>query len=110
MPSIALMAVMVAFFYFGVIRPQKKQAAKQQEMRDSVKIGDQIVTIGGLRGRVTKITDDAYQIETGDDHIQIEFIKKGLSYVVKPASGYEELKEENTAENTEDAAGSEENE
>lgn len=110
MPSLALMAVMVAFFYFGVIRPQKKQAAKQQEMRDAVKIGDQIVTIGGLRGRVTKITDDSYQIETGDDHIQIEFVKKGLSYVVKPASGYEEMKEVNTPESTESSDGSEDSE
>lgn len=90
MQSIILMAVMIAFFYFGVIRPQKKQAAKQQEMRNSIKVGDQVVTIGGIRGRITRITEDSYQIETGDDHIQIEFLKKGLSYVVRPASGYGE--------------------
>lgn len=52
-----------AFAYFFLIRPQKKQAQKLQELRDSLKVGDQIVTIGGILGKIVQIKEDVYVIE-----------------------------------------------
>lgn len=52
-----------AFAYFFLIRPQKKQAQKLQELRDSLKIGDQIVTIGGILAKIVQIKEDVYVIE-----------------------------------------------
>lgn len=82
-----LMGVMFAATYFFTIRPQKKRAAEMEKVRDAMQIGDQVVTIGGIRGRLVRITDDAFVIETAD-HSQIEFLKNALSYVVQPVDGY----------------------
>ncbi len=85
-----LLIVMFGFLYFFTIRPQKKRAEQMQKQRDELKIGDMVVTIGGIRGRITALRDDAFEIETGSDHMRVEFLKNALSYVVKPVQGYEE--------------------
>lgn len=51
---ILLMVAMFAIMYFVMIRPQKKQQKKEQEMRDSLQVGDEITTIGGIMGRLLK--------------------------------------------------------
>ena len=63
MMSLVLMVGMLALFYFLLIRPQKKREKKVAEMRNSLKEGDKIITIGGIHGRVVK---------TGEDFITIE--------------------------------------
>lgn len=62
-----LMVAMFAIMYFVMIRPQKKQQKKEQEMRDSLQVGDEITTIGGIMGRVVTVKEDSLIIETGAD-------------------------------------------
>ena len=56
---ILLMVAMFAIMYFVMIRPQKKQQKKEQEMRDSLQVGDEITTIGGIMGRVVTVKEDS---------------------------------------------------
>ena len=65
MMSLVLMVGMLALFYFLLIRPQKKKEKKVAEMRNSLKEGDKIITIGGIHGRVVKTGDDFITIEVG---------------------------------------------
>ena len=64
---IVLMVVLVAVMYFMMIRPQKKRQKEEQEMRSSLEIGDEIVTIGGIVGKVVTIREEDLIIETGAD-------------------------------------------
>lgn len=62
-----MFGIIIVFFYFLMIRPQKKKDKEQKEMRDSIQIGDEIMTIGGIVGIVVKKTEDTVVIETGGD-------------------------------------------
>ena len=62
---IVWLVVMFAVFYFMLIRPQKKQEKKQREMLAALQIGDKVVTIGGICGKISKLKDDYVYIETG---------------------------------------------
>lgn len=64
---IVLMVVLVAVMYFMMIRPQKKRQKEEQEMRASLEIGDEIITIGGIVGKVVTIREEDIIIETGAD-------------------------------------------
>ena len=88
---IVMTVVMVLALYFFIIRPQSKQKKEEEAMRGSLEIGDEIITIGGIVGRVVNINDDAETmiIETGADRTKIKMKKWALSSVVtektKPA-------------------------
>lgn len=69
------LGLMFAAMYFLMIRPQKKQQQKEKEMRENLRIGDQVVTIGGICGRVMKITDETIVLETGADRNKITLKK-----------------------------------
>ncbi len=71
--SLILMVVMVAAMYFLMIRPQKKKQKEEQDMRDSIQIGDEITTIGGIMGRVVTVKDDSIVLETGADRTKLKF-------------------------------------
>ena len=86
---LALLAVMFGAMYFLMIRPQKKRQEEMAKVRDNLKIGDTIVTIGGSRGKVVALSEDAFEIETGQEHHRMEFLRNALSYVVQPVDGYE---------------------
>lgn len=65
----------LAFLYFLVIRPQKKKEKKVSEMRKNLKVGDNIVTIGGIYGKVVKIKEDSLTIEIGADKTKLVVAK-----------------------------------
>ena len=65
--SIILMIVLIGVMYFIMIRPQKKRQKEEQEMRNSLEIGDEIITIGGIVGKVVTIREEDLIIETGAD-------------------------------------------
>ncbi len=67
--------LIIAVFYFILIRPQSKQKKKEEEMRNNLEVGDTIVTIGGIIGRVVSVKDDELVIETGADRNKMK-IKK----------------------------------
>lgn len=71
--SLILMVVMVAAMYFLMIRPQKKKQKEEQDMRDSIQIGDEITTIGGIMGRVVTVKEDSIVLETGADRTKMKF-------------------------------------
>ncbi len=66
MPLIML-GLMFVVMYFLMIRPQKKKQKEEQKMRENVRVGDEIVTIGGICGRIVNIKEDEFTIETGSD-------------------------------------------
>lgn len=79
LPSLVMMALVFGVFYFMLIRPQKKQQQKFQETMSELKVGDQIVTRGGVRGKIVELKEDSFVIQSGNT--QIEFLKQALSYV-----------------------------
>ena len=99
--TIILIVVMFAAFYFFAIRPQKKQEKETQNMRNSLAIGDEIVTIGGIVGIITNITEETITIISSRDRTRIQFLKSAVSRVQVAANAEEEdsKKEENTTSN-----------
>lgn len=79
MYTIIMLLIMVAIFYFMMIRPENKRKKEAEEMRNAMKVGDEIVTIGGINGKVVQVKDDKFVIETGADQVRIEFAKWALS-------------------------------
>ncbi|MDD6355646.1 MAG: preprotein translocase subunit YajC [Oscillospiraceae bacterium] len=69
---IILMVVLLAVMYFMMIRPQKKRQKEEQEMRSSLEIGDEIITIGGIVGKVVTIREEDIVIETGADRTKMK--------------------------------------
>ena len=64
-------AVIIAAFYFLLIRPQRKKAKEEKKLRDSLQVGDEIVTIGGIYGRVISLKEDTIVIESQSDHSKL---------------------------------------
>ena len=77
------LALMLVLLYFMIYRPQKKQEKKDAAMRAALEIGDQVVTIGGIVGRVVAIKEDTFVLETGSDRVKIRFTKNANSSVEK---------------------------
>ncbi|MBQ9545526.1 MAG: preprotein translocase subunit YajC [Clostridia bacterium] len=73
--------ILVAVFYFLMYRPQKKQEKETAAMRDSLKIGDEVCTSGGMLGRIVKIKDEIVTLETGSDKTRIKFYKWAIRSV-----------------------------
>lgn len=69
---IIMMVVLVGVMYFLMIRPQKKRQKEEQEMRSSLEIGDEIITIGGIVGKVVTIREEDLVIETGADRTKMK--------------------------------------
>ena len=70
---------MVVLFYFMMIRPENKRKKEAEQMRNSLKEGDKVTTIGGITGTVVNVKEDKFVIETGADQVRIEFAKWALS-------------------------------
>ena len=70
-----LMPLLFAVMYFTMIRPQKKQQKKEQEIRESTQVGDEITTIGGIMGRVVTVKEDSLVIETGADRNKMKIAR-----------------------------------
>ncbi|MGN0593378.1 MAG: preprotein translocase subunit YajC [Ruminococcus sp.] len=66
MSSLLIMVLLFAVMYFILIRPQKKKEKEQKAMQNDLRMGDEVVTIGGVVGLVVKIGDDTVVIECGD--------------------------------------------
>ena len=89
-----LLLMAVVFFgatYFLTIRPQKKRMEEQKNTLNTLKIGDQIVTVGGVRGTITRLSDDSFEIETGSQGARLEFLKQAFSYKVTPVEGHQDF-------------------
>ena len=79
--SILIIGVMLVALYFFMIRPQKKQEKQQNEMRNSLQVGDEITTIGGIIGKVVSIKEETVTIETSHDRTKIRILKSAVRTV-----------------------------
>ena len=76
-----MILIMVAIFYFMLIRPENKRKKEAEQMRNSLKKGDWLTTIGGLYGKVVAITDRTVVLETSEDRVRVEFLKSAIGSV-----------------------------
>ena len=79
--TIVMLVAMVALFYFLMYRPQKKQEKEAKNMRDSLQVGDEVTTIGGIIGKVVSIKEETFLLETGRDKVRIRFLKSAVKSV-----------------------------
>lgn len=79
--TIIMIVVLFAMMYFMMIRPENKRKKKAQEMRDSLKKGDTITTIGGIVGKVVITTPNTIIIETSEDRVRLELTRWAVSTV-----------------------------
>ena len=79
--TVLMIVLMIAIFYFLMIRPENKRKKQAEEMRSSLKKGDWLTTIGGVYGRVVAITDRTVVIETSEDRVRVEFLKSAIGQV-----------------------------
>ena len=80
MPIILIVLMFVAMYFF-MIRPQKKQEKETNEMRNNLKVGDEITTIGGIIGKIVSIKEETVMIETGHDRMKIRILKTAVRNV-----------------------------
>ena len=79
MSTIGMLVVMLAIFYFLLIRPENKKKKELAKMRSELTIGDEVTTIGGIIGTVCAVKEDSIVIETSADRVRVEFAKWAIS-------------------------------
>ena len=79
--TIVMLVAMVAIFYFLLYRPQKKQDKAQNEMRNSLSIGDEITTIGGIIGKIVSIKEETLVLETTKEKTKIRILRSAVRTV-----------------------------
>lgn len=79
--SLVLMVLLIVMIYFMMIRPQKKKDKADREMREALKVGDEVITIGGIIGRVEKITEKTVIISSTAAKNKIEMLKTAIASV-----------------------------
>ena len=77
--TIIMLVAMLGVFYFLMIRPENKRKKEAEQMRSDVKVGDEVVTIGGICGKVVHIKEDKFVMETSADQVRIELAKWALA-------------------------------
>ena len=79
MSTIGKLVVMLAIFYFLLIRPENKKKKELAKMRDELTIGDEVTTIGGIIGTICAVKEESIVIETSADRVRVEFAKWAIS-------------------------------
>ena len=69
------LVILIAVFYFLLIRPENKRKKAADQMRSALKKGDKIVTIGGIMGTIVRVTEESIVIETSEDRVRMELAK-----------------------------------
>jgi len=86
--------LMVLVFYFMIMRPRKNQEKQAQEMRNSMEVGDEIVTVGGILGRVVKVSEDNILIESGSANTKLRITKAAVQTNITAAERVNERRQE----------------
>ena len=84
--SWVMIAVIFAALYFFTIRPQSKRDKEQKNFRNNLKPGDEIVTIGGIYGKVVRITEDRVVIVVGSEKTKLEMAKSAINSYANPSN------------------------
>ncbi len=77
--TLIMLVLMIAIFYFMLIRPENKRKKEAEEMRGAVRKGDKIVTIGGIVGYVVDVKENRIVVETSADQVRLELEKWAIS-------------------------------
>ena len=96
-----MMAVMIGALYFLMIRPQKKKEKQATDLRNSIEVGDEVTTIGGIVGRVVSVKEDTFVLETAGERSRMRFKRWAIQDVNKlslESSGEVEAKPTEKAE------------
>lgn len=99
---ILYMAVFFGIMYFFMIRPQQKQAKQRRAMLDSLRVGDKIITAGGIYGKIKKVKEDSVIIQVADK-VEIEVTKTGIGSVENREIVVEKEKKTGKADKKEDS-------
>lgn len=94
--QIIMLVLLFVVMYFILIRPQKKREKEVTAMRESLKVGDDILTIGGIYGKIVRIRDDKYTIQVGAEKTRLDVAKWAISQkmLTEGKSKIAEVKEE----------------
>lgn len=86
-----ILVVMFAFMYLLLIRPQRQQQRRHKNLLDNLKVGDEVITAGGIYGDVAGIEEDKVHLLIAED-VEIEVARRSIATVVPPevASGYDD--------------------
>lgn len=76
---IGMLLIFVVVMYFVMIRPQRKQQKQEAKMRADLQIGDEIITIGGIYGRVVSLKDDSIVIESSGDRSKLQVTRTAVA-------------------------------
>jgi preprotein translocase subunit YajC len=76
--SLIFLALLIGIFYFMLIRPQKRQAEQRRALIESVEIGDEVITIGGIHGTIQSIDDEDMQLEVAPGTV-VTFVKSAVA-------------------------------
>ena len=79
--TLVMLAAMIAVFYFFMYRPQKKQEKESTDMRNNLKVGDEVTTIGGVIGKIVSIKDETGTIETSNERNKIRILRSAVRNV-----------------------------
>ena len=77
--TIGMLVVMLAIFYFLLIRPENKKKKELAKMRSELTIGDEVTTNGGIIGTICAVKEESIVIETSADRVRVEFAKWAIS-------------------------------
>ena len=78
--------ILFVLMYFLMIRPQRKKDKQIKDMRNSLTVGDEIITIGGLCGKIVKTKDETIVVQVGADKVKFEMMRWAVSSVTKESS------------------------
>ena len=96
--QVVILVVFIGAMYLLLIRPQKKKEKTIQNMRNSLQVGDEIVTIGGICGKVVKTKEETIVVQVGADKVKFEMMRWSISSVTSSSksSSKPEKEEEET--------------
>lgn len=97
MAFIIILVAMLVLMYFLLIRPQRAQQRRAQDMLSALKPGDEVITIGGIYGDVIEVEEDKVVLEIAED-VHIEVTRKAIANIVPPEVEEEDAELEEAGE------------
>jgi preprotein translocase subunit YajC len=91
-PGFLLIVVAFGFLYFVIVRPQKKRQLQARQMLSELIVGAEVVTAGGIYGRVTELHDDNVVVEIAPQ-VSVRVARRAIASILPPAEAEEELGE-----------------
>ncbi len=106
LPTLFTFGAVFAIFYFLIIRPQNKKQKETQRMLGTLKKGDKVQTIGGIRGVVVSVKEDSIVVKV-DDNAKLEFVRSAISGIIDGKDAKDTKESKKAAANKKDEAEAE---